>query len=85
MRAGYNDIQPWRYGDLCKVFGGETRAQAHEVRTTHDMELLLSDGGLVSCNTLQLVEVHMRMDDAPAALMRTIAYERGRNDKSPQQ
>ncbi|KZL69536.1 pyruvate decarboxylase, partial [Colletotrichum incanum] len=72
MDAKYNDIQCWKYTDLCNVYGGLDCCKTYQVKTRSQLEKLLSDPDFAITNCLRLVEVHMKQDDAPIGLLNTV-------------
>ncbi|KAI9792953.1 MAG: Pyruvate decarboxylase 1 [Peltula sp. TS41687] len=72
MDAHYNDVQPWKYADLCHVYGGERITMAYKIETKAQMERLLSDPEFATGRQLRFVEVYMRQDDAPVALINAV-------------
>jgi pyruvate decarboxylase len=72
MDAVYNDIQPWRYGDLCNTYGGEGHTKTYKVETKQQLEHLLSDQEFVRAQFLRFVEVYMQPEDAPKGLISSV-------------
>lgn len=67
--ADYNDIQPWRHRNLPDAFGGDkSQFRTYSVSTKSEMNDLFKNEEFSSANVLQLVELHMPMDDCPPAL-----------------
>ncbi len=72
MHAGYNNIATWKFKDIVTVFGaGEHEAKKFQVRTKAELDTLLSDPSFGDARCLQFVELYMRKDDAPRALVMT--------------
>jgi pyruvate decarboxylase len=74
MDSGYNDVQEWRYKDLCSAFGAkEGQAKSYVVKTKAEFETLLADEAFRDgkSKVLRFVEVHMAMDDAPYLMKAT--------------
>ncbi|KAL1953142.1 hypothetical protein VTO42DRAFT_3556 [Malbranchea cinnamomea] len=70
--AAYNDIQPWKYTDLIPAFGAlEGRYKTYQARTKHDLLHLFRDKEFASAKQLQLVELYLPREDAPASLRLT--------------
>ncbi|KAI9052497.1 hypothetical protein LZ554_003841 [Drepanopeziza brunnea f. sp. 'monogermtubi'] len=70
--ADYNDIQPWSYKDLVKVFGApEGKARTYQVKTKDEVEALFTDEKFNSADVLQFVELYIPKDDAPRGLKLT--------------
>lgn len=64
--SSYNDIQPWRYAELCRVFDPLDRAQSFCVTTRQQMEDVLTLAEV--SDRLTFVEVVMDRMDAPQSL-----------------
>ncbi|KAJ5674109.1 Pyruvate decarboxylase [Penicillium macrosclerotiorum] len=75
----YNDIQPWDYANIPKVFGGQDGYQGYRIKTRDELTKLFADQAFCSSQTLQLVELYMPRDDAPAALKLTAEAAAERN------
>ncbi|KAI9728459.1 MAG: Pyruvate decarboxylase 1 [Chrysothrix sp. TS-e1954] len=72
MDATYNDIAAWKYKDLPAVFNAQPgEYKTYQVKTKSDMQKLLSDEDFATSKCLRLVELYMRKDDAPKALVMT--------------
>jgi pyruvate decarboxylase len=72
MEAGYNDIQPWNYTDLPKVFGAkEGQSKSFQVRTKKELIALWGSDDLLKAKGLVFVEVFMPKEDAPEFLIST--------------
>jgi len=63
--ADYNDIAPWAYSKLPKVFRPDTTAQSFVVKTVADLEKALSAPN----DRLVFIESVMDPYDAPAAVI----------------
>lgn len=72
MGAVYNDIQPWNCESLGSVFGGEQMVKTYGIRSRQELEELFSSDRLDITAYLHLIELYMRKDDAPKALVRTV-------------
>ena len=82
MDAGYNDIQEWKYTELVNVFGGvEGKHKTYQVRTKQEAEDLFQDEAFATGQHMQLVELHMPKEDAPAALKITARISAETNAK----
>ncbi|KAL4786191.1 pyruvate decarboxylase [Aspergillus varians] len=77
--AVYNDIQPWDHKALPVVFGAEDKYKGYKVTTRDELTELFANEEFSSAPCLQLVEVHMPRDDAPAALQITAEAAASRN------
>lgn len=71
MNAEYNDIVNWDYKGLVDIFGGSQRARKFAVKTKDELNRLLTDGDFNKAETLQFVELYMKREDAPRALVMT--------------
>jgi pyruvate decarboxylase len=74
MKAGYNDVQEWRYKDLALVFGAKPgQSRSYVVKTRAELDVLFGDEEFSSAEStvLRVVEVHMAPDDAPEMLKYT--------------
>ncbi|OAX81058.1 pyruvate decarboxylase [Emergomyces africanus] len=70
--AVYNDIQPWKFKDIVPAFGAKPNTfKTHSVKTKEELTTLFADESFSSAKVLQLVELHMPKEDAPAALRLT--------------
>ncbi|EEH39861.1 pyruvate decarboxylase [Paracoccidioides lutzii Pb01] len=70
--AVYNDIQAWNFKDLVPAFGAQTdKFKTYSVRTEKELLNLFADERFSSAKVLQLVELHMPKEDAPATLRLT--------------
>ncbi|OJK05184.1 hypothetical protein ASPACDRAFT_1862205 [Aspergillus aculeatus ATCC 16872] len=75
----YNDIQPWDHKALPTVFGAKDKYTGHKVTTRDELKQLFANEEFNSAPHLQLVELHMPRDDAPAALKITAEAAAARN------
>ncbi|KAJ7059148.1 pyruvate decarboxylase [Mycena amicta] len=68
--AAYNDIMNWEWTSLLRSLGDVdgTRSKSYTVRTKSELSALLDDETFASAGKIQLVEVVMKMHDAPRAL-----------------
>ncbi|KAL2374571.1 pyruvate decarboxylase, variant 2 [Blastomyces gilchristii SLH14081] len=70
--AVYNDIQPWKFSDLVPAFGAKPNTfKTHSIKTEKELTALFADESFSSSKVLQLVELHIPKEDAPAALRLT--------------
>lgn len=70
--AVYNDIQPWKFSDLVPAFGAKPNAfKTYSAKTEKELTDLFADKSFSEAKVLQLVELHMPKEDAPAALRLT--------------
>lgn len=66
---GYNDIQPWRWGQILDTFGAaEGQASVHRVSTTSELQHFLDTHGERAEEKLTFVEVILGRMDAPQML-----------------
>ncbi|PYH40418.1 alpha-keto acid decarboxylase family protein [Aspergillus saccharolyticus JOP 1030-1] len=75
----YNDIQPWDIKGLPTAFGAEDKYTGYKVTTRDELKQLFANEEFNSAPHLQLVELHMPRDDAPAALKITAEAAAARN------
>ncbi|KKK13022.1 hypothetical protein P175DRAFT_0477257 [Aspergillus ochraceoroseus IBT 24754] len=78
---GYNDIQTWDVKGIPVAFGGKDKYKGYKVTTRDELTELFANEEFSSAPFLQLVELHMPLDDAPAALKITAEAAASRNDK----
>ncbi|KAJ3781340.1 pyruvate decarboxylase [Lentinula aff. detonsa] len=66
----YNDVVNWGWIHLMKALGDVdgTRTRSYAVNTKVEIDALLSDGAFSSADVMQVVEIGMKMLDAPYAL-----------------
>lgn len=70
--ADYNDIQPWAFKDLVKVFGAaEGKSRTYQIKTKDEVEKLFHDDEFNSADVFQFVEIYIPKDDAPRGLKLT--------------
>ncbi|KAJ5132852.1 hypothetical protein N7448_007010 [Penicillium atrosanguineum] len=78
--AGYNDIQPWDFYNIPKVFGGQDGYKGYRVKTRDELNQLFADQDFCISDKLRLVELYMPRDDAPSALKLTAKAAAKRNE-----
>jgi len=72
MDAAYNDIQPWAFKDLVKVFGAkEGEYKTFQIKTKAQVHDLFEDKQFNEADYLQFVELYIPKKDAPRALKLT--------------
>jgi indolepyruvate decarboxylase len=64
--ASYNDVQPWRYAELCSVFGDSADFDSRRVSAVGELEDALT--GTVASQKCHFIELMMERMDAPQAL-----------------
>ncbi|OAG37541.1 hypothetical protein AYO21_08273 [Fonsecaea monophora] len=84
MRAGYNDIQPWRYLEAPSYFGAPKDDPAYPVVTRRaetwgQLQEILAEPGLQAGRGLNIVEVIMDREDAPDVLKKLVQSTSRRN------
>lgn len=52
--ASYNDIQPWDFKEIPRVFGGENQYKGYRVKSRTDLTNLFADEGFCSAPYLQV-------------------------------
>ncbi|KAJ3776190.1 pyruvate decarboxylase [Lentinula raphanica] len=69
-RRKYNDTVNWGWPHLMQALGDVdgTRTKSYVVSTKAEMDELLNDAGFCAAEVMQVVEIKMRMFDAPYAL-----------------
>ena len=85
MKAGYNDIAPWKYVKLHEVMAKNSKMLTFEVSTQGELEEALKK--VEEATEGILIEVHMDPEDAPEALKKfgpTVA-EFNFGDRGPEQ
>ncbi len=85
MKAGYNDIAPWKYAKLHEVMAKNSKMLTFEVSTQGELEEALKK--VEEATEGILIEVHMDPEDAPEALKKfgpTVA-EFNFGDRGPEQ
>ncbi len=65
-KRSYNDIQPWHYAELGKVFAGDAAYTSHRVATQSELEFALQHAE--QSDSCCFIEVVMERMDAPASL-----------------
>ncbi|KIX96308.1 uncharacterized protein Z520_08086 [Fonsecaea multimorphosa CBS 102226] len=84
MKAGYNDIQPWRYLEAPSYFGAPKDDPAYPVVTRRaetwgQLKDILAEPGLQAGKGLNIVEVMMDREDAPDVLKKLVVSTSRRN------
>ncbi|KAG9787219.1 pyruvate decarboxylase, partial [Aureobasidium melanogenum] len=84
MRAGYNDIQPWRYLDAPSYFGADLNDPDYPVFTARaeswgQLNRILDSEALKKGKGLNIVEVIMAREDAPEVLKKLVESTSRRN------
>lgn len=84
MKAGYNDIQPWRYLEAPNYFGAPKDDPAYPVLTKRaenwgQLHEILADKQLREGKGLNIVEVMMTKEDAPDVLKKLVQAVTKRN------
>jgi indolepyruvate decarboxylase len=64
--ASFNDVQPWRYAQLCAVFGDSADFDSRRVSTVSELEDALA--ATVASDKCHFIELMMERMDAPEAL-----------------
>ncbi|KAJ5104111.1 hypothetical protein N7532_004640 [Penicillium argentinense] len=77
--APYNDIQPWEFANLPKVFGADAGYKGYRIKTRDELQKLFADQDFCTADALRLVELYMPRDDAPAGLKSTAEAAAARN------
>jgi pyruvate decarboxylase len=71
MHRKYNDVASWDYTELLKTFTRDKDATiSYTVKTKAELDALLNDEKFSKAEKMQLVEIIMLAEDAPAALSR---------------
>jgi len=71
MHRQYNNVASWNYTQLLKTFTKENDATiSYTVKTKTELDALLKDETFKKAKKMQLVELIMLAEDAPAALTR---------------
>lgn len=82
MDAVYNDIQPWHFKDLVKVFGAkEGEYKTFQIKTKEQANELFEDKKFNAADYLQFVELYIPKEDAPRALKLTAEASAKNNAK----
>jgi pyruvate decarboxylase len=72
MDAVYNDIAPWQFKELPRVFGApEGKVKTYQVKTKAQVHQLFEDKQFSAAEVLQFVELYIPKKDAPRALKLT--------------
>jgi pyruvate decarboxylase len=84
MKAGYNDIQPWRYLEAPNYFGAPKDDPAYPVVTRRaetwgQLTDILAEPALQAGKGLNIVEVMMDREDAPDVLKKLVQSTKRRN------
>ncbi|KAK5053249.1 hypothetical protein LTR84_002223 [Exophiala bonariae] len=84
MKAGYNDVQPWRYLEAPNYFGAPKDDPAYPVLTKRaenwgQLHEILADQQLQEGKGLNIVEVMMTKEDAPDVLKKLVQAVTKRN------
>ncbi|KAJ5727544.1 hypothetical protein N7493_005364 [Penicillium malachiteum] len=77
--AKYNDIQPWDFVNIPKVFGAKDGYKGYRIKTRDELHNLFADQSFRDSDSLRLIELYMPRDDAPAALKLTAEAAAERN------
>jgi indolepyruvate decarboxylase len=64
--ASYNDVQPWRYAELCSVFGDSADFDSRRVSSVGELEDALTS--TAAADKCHFIELMMERMDAPQAL-----------------
>ena len=88
MKAGYNDIQPWRYLEAPNYFGAPTDDPAYPVVTRRagtwgQLKDILAEPAFQKGKGLNIVEVMMDREDAPDVLKKLVQTTKRRNSGEP--
>lgn len=75
----YNDIQEWDFVDMPKIFGVKDQYKGYRIKSRDELTKLFADQSFASAPYLQVVEIHMPREDAPAALKMTAEAAAARN------
>ena len=68
----YNDIQPWRHGEICRTFGASPeQAKSYTIRQRSELLELFANKDFIDAQHLRLVELFMPKDDAPRSMQMT--------------
>lgn len=78
--SSYNDVQQWKYKDLIPAFGARPDQYAtYQIRTKQELLDLFANKDFCAAKKLQLVELYMPKEDAPASLRLTAEASARRN------
>jgi len=88
MKAGYNDIQPWRYLEAPSYFGAPRDDPAYPVVTRRaetwgQLSDILAEPALQAGKGMNIVEVMMDREDAPDVLKKLVQTTKRRNSGEP--
>jgi len=88
MKAGYNDIQPWRYLEAPNYFGAPKDDPAYPVATRRaetwgQLIEILAEPALQAGKGFNMVEVMMDREDAPDVLKKLVQSTKRRNSGEP--
>ncbi|WEW55199.1 pyruvate decarboxylase [Emydomyces testavorans] len=76
----YNDIQEWKFKDLVPAFGAKPdQYKTYQIRTKQELTDLFGNKEFAAAQRLQLVELYMPKEDAPASLRLTAEASAKRN------
>ncbi|KAK2871852.1 hypothetical protein FQN49_002763 [Arthroderma sp. PD_2] len=79
-KEAYNDIQEWRFRDFPAVFGAQQDNFAtYQIRERQELLDLFSNADFCAAKRIQIVELHMPQEDAPATLRLTAEMSAKRN------
>jgi indolepyruvate decarboxylase len=67
-KSSYNDISPWRYGEIPAVFDANGRAVVHLVRSSAELQTALREAS--DASKLHFIELVLSRMDAPETLVR---------------
>ncbi len=82
MDAVYNDIQPWHFKELVKVFGAKAgEFKTYQVKTKEQVNDLFDNNEFKAAGVLQFVELYIPKKDAPRALKLTAEASAQNNAK----
>ncbi|KAK2754053.1 Pyruvate decarboxylase 1 [Arachnomyces sp. PD_36] len=71
-KDAYNDIQQWDFQALLPTFGAKKEDfKTYQIKTKQELEKLFSDKEFAAAKCIQLVELYMPQEDAPAQLKMT--------------
>jgi pyruvate decarboxylase len=82
MDAVYNDIQPWHFKELVRVFGAKDgEFKTYQAKTKEQINELFEDKEFKAADILQFVELYIPKKDAPRALKLTAEASAQNNAK----
>lgn len=72
LDSKYNDVADWKWSSLLDTLndGGKVPSESYTVTSKRELNELLDNKEFASAQKIQLVEVMMDPQDAPAALIR---------------